>query len=148
MSKIVKFKKGEIIFHQGAKENFMYDILQGRVGIYSDWGLPTETELAVVTREFIGDMGLINSRRRIATAVALTDCEMNLIDADSLEEYLNTNTDKAIALVHQLYKRLDQTDNELLESCKVITEFIDAEEKIEDKPGLFEKMKRLAGILK
>lgn len=148
MAKTVSFKKGDIIFKQGASEDFMYDILHGRVGIYTDWGKSSETELAVVQNEFIGDMGLINNRKRMATAVALTDCEMNIITSESLEDYLDLNPEKAIALIHQLYRRLAQTDSELLESCKVISDFIDAENKMEEKTGLFEKMKKLAGLIK
>lgn len=148
MSELIKFNRGDIIFTQDSKEDFMYDVVSGRVGIYADWGKATETELAIVEHEFIGDMGLISRKKRIATAVAITDCELTKINADNLEEYLKQHTDKAIALVHQLYKRLSETDRELIESCRVIAEFLEAEEKVEEKPGLFEKMKRLAGIIK
>lgn len=148
MSNTYSFKRGQIIFEQGAKENYMYDIISGKVGIYSDWGGSNETELAVVENEFIGDMGLVNSRKRIATAVALTDCELERIEQDGLEAYLEKNNDKAIALVHQLYKRLSQTEDELIDSCRVIKDFLSSEEADEKKPGLLEKMKRLAGIVK
>ena len=39
-------KKGEVIFQQGKYEEWMFDILQGRVGIFAEYGTENEKKVA------------------------------------------------------------------------------------------------------
>ena len=39
-------KKGEVIFEQGKFEDWMYDTIQGRVGIYAGYGTEDEKLVA------------------------------------------------------------------------------------------------------
>ena len=53
-------KKGEVIFEQGKYEDWMYDVIQGRVGIYAGYGTEDEKLVAEMgAGEFFGEMGMI-----------------------------------------------------------------------------------------
>ena len=42
------YQNGEVIFRQGDFAHGMYNILKGSVGIYLDYGKPTEKKLSVL----------------------------------------------------------------------------------------------------
>ena len=68
------FNKGEIIFRQNEFGSCMYDIEKGTVGIYVNYGEDGEKLLAVLdSDDYFGEMGMIESYPRSATAVALED---------------------------------------------------------------------------
>ena len=67
-------KKGEVIFEQGKYEDWMYDVIQGRVGIYAGYGTEDEKLVAEMgAGEFFGEMGMIECYPRSATAVSMED---------------------------------------------------------------------------
>ena len=74
---VKRFAKGEVIFKEGALESFMYDLIEGKVGIYAHYGEAGEKLLTELNAEdggaTFGEMGLIDVMPRSATAVALED---------------------------------------------------------------------------
>jgi CRP-like cAMP-binding protein len=66
------FKAGSIIFREGDEAKELFLIKSGQVGILI--GNRTVTELA--TENIFGEMALIDSEPRSATAVAITDVEL------------------------------------------------------------------------
>ena len=52
---VKKFAKGEVIFKEGAMETFMYDLIEGKVGIYASYG---EADEKLLTELSAGDGGV------------------------------------------------------------------------------------------
>ena len=73
-STVLILKRNEIIFSEGDKSDCMYDIRQGRVGIYANYGTKEEKLLTELSKDqFFGEMGIIEGYPRSATAVAMGD---------------------------------------------------------------------------
>ena len=103
-----QFQKGEVIFHQGESGDVFYQIIDGSVGIFMNYGGKDEIKLTERTKDQIfGEMAVIDSTFRSADAVALTDgtkvCE---ISENELNSYFENNPGNVILLMKTLSGRL------------------------------------------
>jgi CRP-like cAMP-binding protein len=71
-----EFKAGTTIFTKGDEGNEMFIILDGEVDIHVESGVIDNLK----DTEVFGEMALIDSHIRSATAVARTDCRLAAID--------------------------------------------------------------------
>lgn len=115
-----EYEKGEVIFNEGDYEPFMYDIHNGKVGVYSDYGTPKQKLLAELGEsDFIGEMGLVEDRPRSATAVALeANTRLQAVDAETFDDYFRERPAKVLMLMQQMSGRLRQLNKEYLKACK------------------------------
>ncbi|KAJ9459017.1 Cyclic nucleotide-gated cation channel subunit A [Diplonema papillatum] len=80
--------KGTVFFFQGSNADSMYFIIRGSVGVYIGGGCDIAGNLLNATLvntvgkgEFFGEMGLLKpEHQRNASVVALTDCEVYMLD--------------------------------------------------------------------
>lgn len=145
----IKFKKNEIIFKEGDFPSCMYDIRSGVVGIYADYGEDTQKELALLYEgDFFGEMGLIDSCPRSATAIALeSNTETRIIPLDDFSTYMNENPAKVVTIMQHMGDRLRHLSNDYLEACKVIDEYRRAEEaKLPKSPSLMARLRRFSAV--
>ena len=145
MAQTKKFEKGTVIFREGQWEICCYDIISGKVGIYSNYGEENETFLTEVgAGKFFGEMAIIDFMPRSATAVALEDTEANVINNASLDQFLISDPEKIVLILKNLTNRLRELSAEYIETCRMITEYVDNDESMKpQKSGLLEKIKRL-----
>ena len=144
----VIFKKGEVIFRQGDFEIFMYDILKGVVDIYSDYGETTQKKLTTLyDGEFFGEMGLVQSMPRSATAVAKEETITNKIDHVGFGEYFKDKPSEVIAILQHMSSRMRDLTHDYMEACHTIDEYLALEEKNEPKPqSLIDRMKKFVNV--
>ncbi|NQU60027.1 MAG: cyclic nucleotide-binding domain-containing protein [Rhodospirillales bacterium] len=92
------FKTGDVIFKEGDAGDLAYLIVKGGVEIYRNSG-NSERILAKLGRgQIIGEMALVDSQPRVASARAMEDCEFSLISQKSLQQRLDKldETDKVL----------------------------------------------------
>ena len=69
-----QFRNGEVIFKQGDNAGSFYQVAAGKVGIYLAYGKEDELKLTEVEKgQYFGEMGVIETYPRSATAVAIED---------------------------------------------------------------------------
>ncbi len=111
LQKKLHFKKGTVIFkEQDNDSKKMYFIDSGRVRIVKELG-DSETTLTVLdSGDFFGELALITGHKRVASAVALTDCKLHIMDKETFE--LNLLNDKKFMrkILETLALRLEETD--------------------------------------
>ena len=83
--KKIEMKPGKTIFKAGEPADGLYIVGSGEVGIY----FPTNKEMAepdiiLKANEILGEMGVIDTAPRMATAKALTDCIVNISNSDGV----------------------------------------------------------------
>ncbi|MFQ5963032.1 MAG: Crp/Fnr family transcriptional regulator [Candidatus Scalinduaceae bacterium] len=109
--KKLHFRKGEVIFKEhdeGGKE--MYFIDSGRVRILKKVG-DAETTLAILNSgDFFGEMGLITGNKRIASAMAFTDCKLCTMDKEAFESNFLNDKKFMRKILESLVFRLEETD--------------------------------------
>lgn len=125
---IRSFKKNDIIFREGDFSPRMYNINWGSVGIYANYGKPTEKLLTTLkVDQFFGEMGLIDHAPRSATAVALeNDTEVQLIPEERFADYLHEKPQMVLMMMQHLSSRLRKLTNSYMEICRVAAEAAEA----------------------
>ncbi|MGC2857427.1 cation:proton antiporter [Novispirillum sp. DQ9] len=77
---------GEAIIQKGERGRGMYFISSGAVEIHR-----AGQSIRLGRGDFFGEMALISGRRRAADVVALTYCQLLLLDESDFEDFLNVN---------------------------------------------------------
>lgn len=124
------FSKGTIIFKEGLFGDCMYDIHQGRVGIFKNYGQSNEKLLAELhADEFFGEMGLLEDDRRSATAVVLEDnTVIETIYSKDLEELFEKNPPKVEMIMDHISHRLRKLTVAYFDACKMVFDIYNAEQ--------------------
>lgn len=142
--KQITLKKNEVIFRQGAYETWMYDIVEGRVGIYANYG--EENEKLLTTLEpgtTFGEMGMIECYPRSADAVALDDkTSIAKITADDFSRYFAERPEKLLEILQQMSQRIRELTVDYLTACKALTETVEDETNETLKTSLKQKLKK------
>ncbi|MBE7008800.1 MAG: cyclic nucleotide-binding domain-containing protein [Ruminococcaceae bacterium] len=136
----VEYRRGDVIFREGADSDCMYYIYEGKVGIYTDFGTEKQKLLTELTSEmFFGEMGLFEGMQRTATAVALEDGTFaELICENDLNVIFEKNPAMALMILQHLSNRLRNLTVDFLKACRTLAE---TEKELEDmKPMVTQEM--------
>ena len=148
--KQITFNKDQVIFRENDSATVMYDIVSGKVGIFTGYQTDQEKKIAELEAgTFFGEMGMIEFYPRSATAVALTDDTLlqELEEAD-LSEYLKDKPEKLLSLMRQLSARIRETTQKYVEACSTMNENKRAEEEKDQEAGVRseEEMEQYASL--
>ncbi len=136
------YKPGEIIFREGEKSGCMYDIKRGSVGIYSDYGKPTQKLLTKLSdEEFFGEMGLLDNEVRSATAVALDESSIEVLRMENITGMFKERPAKVMMILQHLTQRLRKLTIDYLRACKTAAEILDTKDDSELEPESAEWVK-------
>ncbi|MDO4531588.1 MAG: Crp/Fnr family transcriptional regulator [Bacillota bacterium] len=145
--RIIKtYQKGDVIFYQGERQCWMYDIHIGKVGIYANYVVGDEKLLTVLEHgDFFGEMGLVDNYPRSATAVAMENgTKVEIISLDDLEEYFAEDPERVLQIMEQMSRRIRELTESYLDACRTVAEANHMEERGEEKPqGLMDRLKKL-----
>jgi CRP/FNR family cyclic AMP-dependent transcriptional regulator len=114
--RIRRFRRGEVIFHQGDPGDALHVILAGRVKISS----PSETGVeAILTTlrpgEFFGALALIDGAPRSATATAVEAAETLVLPRDRFRQLLNEREEVRDLVFTELARELRRLTNHVEE---------------------------------
>lgn len=138
-------KKNDIIFKQGDQAPCMYDIVSGSVGIFVNYGAANEKQLTTLTAgQFFGEMGMIDSSPRSATAVVLEDgTQIREISAENFSTYFAEEPDKVLQIMQHMSQRIRGLTQDYLNACRAVVEATEAQETGKAKSNwLQEHLKR------
>jgi CRP/FNR family transcriptional regulator, cyclic AMP receptor protein len=111
-----KFEAGEIIFSIGSHVNSMMAVLSGNVKIRVSSPDGREVLLAILhPGEVFGEIALLDGKERSADAIAMTACELAVLDRRDVLAVLDSNPTAWKAFVEVLCARLRLTDQHLTE---------------------------------
>jgi CRP-like cAMP-binding protein len=103
----VGFEEGEEIFLEGDDGDTLYFIVTGRVRIHMG-----DSEIAIHgARQVFGEMALLDSEPRSASAHAFTDVTLLKIVRDDFHELLTEKSEIAQGIIKVLTRRLRTTMN-------------------------------------
>lgn len=110
------FDKGITIFKKGDHGNCMYFIHTGQVSIHEE-----AHQLALLSdNEIFGELSLLDSEPRSASATTLSDCILLKIEQEQFYDVVATNTDILKGIMRTLCKRLREQDRITIEMKKNI----------------------------
>jgi CRP/FNR family cyclic AMP-dependent transcriptional regulator len=102
---------GTGIFNKGDAGNCMYFIYSGRISIHDQ-----QHQLAELSdNEIFGELSLLDSEARSASATTITDCVLLKIEQEHFYDVVATNTDILKGIMRTLCKRLREQDRITIE---------------------------------
>ena len=99
---LIKFSAGTAIFDEGSVGDFMYVVVEGRVRLSLRHEFIAEASPGAI----VGEMALLDSDDRSATATAVTDCVLAPIDLHSFKMLIQHTPDFALHVMNVLADRL------------------------------------------
>ncbi len=104
-------KEGEKIFNEGDAGSCMYIIYSGKIEIRKGNQLLAEMS----EKDFFGELSLLDTESRSASAVAVTECMLLRIDQDPFYELMELQPDVVKGVIRILCKRIRAVNQKLLE---------------------------------
>jgi len=104
-----KYKDGEIIFKEGSSGDWIYVIESGAVEISKKIGGEKVVMVVLKPGEIIGELGFITKTPRTATATAIGDTTVGIIDPIFFEQEFNKLSPGFQAVLTSLALRLKKT---------------------------------------
>jgi len=106
-------KEGEIIFTENSPGNTLYILVRGRIKIFGQ----TEKRKKIFTylepNEFFGELALLGERIRSASAQAVLDSELLIIEKSDFVKLLKKYPNVVLNLLSVLCRRLYYADKEI-----------------------------------
>lgn len=112
----VDFPAGEHIFREGDLGTEMYIVHEGRVEIAKAVGDESKVLATLEKGDFFGEMAILEDLPRAASARALTDVKVLMINGSTFDQMLRTNPEIAVRMMRKLSRRLRETDQLLREA--------------------------------
>jgi CRP-like cAMP-binding protein len=104
IAKLVKFEPGQVIFHEGDKEDFLYVVLEGRVAI--EISIPGHGRIRILTADPMDEVGWSSVtpvvRQRTAGARAVLPSRLVAIDASELRRFCDEDHDFGYYVMRRL----------------------------------------------
>lgn len=108
------FKKNEYIFRQGEKDNRLWLVVKGTVGIYNPVaGGDTVLLVEIEENDYFGELELLDGLPRSADAIAHADIELLTIPHDMFHAVLKQDTEMSFNVMQQLSLRLRKTNQKI-----------------------------------
>jgi CRP/FNR family transcriptional regulator, cyclic AMP receptor protein len=104
---------GLVLFREGDAGRQMFVVHSGKVELTRRMG-DREAHLAYVPPgEFFGEMAILNNLPRSATATAVEESWLLVIEARTFEQMLRAKTEIAVRMIRLLATRLDQANRQI-----------------------------------
>jgi CRP-like cAMP-binding protein len=104
--KLKEYKKAEIVFKEGSSGNRMFIIYSGKIRLYTE-APGKEVTLAIIgPGDFFGEMALIDSSPRTATAVAEETAKLLPLNQNEFMDMLKAHPDFSFIVIQNLCLRL------------------------------------------
>ncbi len=107
------FAAGAVLFREGELGHEMFVIQAGRVRISRMMNGREATLAELPAGEFFGEMSIINSRPRSATATVIEDAKLLVIDAKTFEAMIRGSVEIAVRMMKKMADRLDQANAQI-----------------------------------
>ena len=101
------FGNGEIIIREGDMGNSFFQLLEGTVGVFANYGSDEEVKYGVIEAgQYFGEMAVIESYPRSSTVIAEGNVRVIEIPDTEMDNYLTEHPDKIIAIMKHLGNRI------------------------------------------
>lgn len=107
------FDAGTVLFEEGQPGRDMYIIVTGEVELRRQVGDSDRVLAVLPAGEFFGEMAILNSRPRSATAVVRTASRLLVIDSTTFEAMLRARPEIALRMIRSLALRLEGANHHI-----------------------------------
>ncbi|MBF0456603.1 MAG: cyclic nucleotide-binding domain-containing protein [Nitrospirae bacterium] len=108
------YKDGQVIIKEGGYGEGTYLIISGKVAITKKMDNENLNIALLEQGDYFGEMSFLDRQPRSASAIAVGDVQLGLIDKDFLEEEINKTSEEFRHILNTLTARLRKTSSLLL----------------------------------
>jgi CRP/FNR family transcriptional regulator, cyclic AMP receptor protein len=108
------FAKGQILFKEGDPADGVFRLLSGTVEVVRELDSDPILLGVVGAGQFIGEMGVVENRRRSATVRAASEVEAELMNPSEFLDQIVSSPRAARELIQRLSQRLREADNRIV----------------------------------
>ena len=113
ITKAVEYLPGEVILKQGERGDELYLLIEGRVRIFTNYGLPNENEKPEQRAvSSFGEMAVLHDGTRTATVVAAERSHLLCLDGNSLRELLMQMPEISFEMFRVLVERVRAAEDQ------------------------------------
>ncbi|MBF0567320.1 Crp/Fnr family transcriptional regulator [Candidatus Magnetominusculus dajiuhuensis] len=105
------YKDGQVIIKEGGYGEGTYLVISGKVRITKKVGNDSLNIALLEKDDFFGEMSFLDRQPRSASAIAVGDVQLGLIDKDFLEEEINKTSEDFRHILYTLAERLRRTSS-------------------------------------
>ena len=110
-SQLIEYRKGQVIYAEGASPCAFYCIISGRVQIFTKDQAGQQTILEYLHRgKYFGIISLLTNEAHSVSSLAINDCVILVIKKDDFNSVLESTPHLAIDLSRTLSRRLKRKD--------------------------------------
>ena len=84
----IQYKRGQVIFAQGEASSYLYIVASGEVGIFLEDNEKLTLLNTVGAKDFIGELTMFSDDKRNATAIALEESKLVIIQKAEIRKVL------------------------------------------------------------
>ena len=115
-SRVMRYRANDSIFLKGSPGTGMMAVISGRVKISAPSPDGKEVILNLINPgEIFGEIALLDGKERTADAVALTDCELLVLERRDFLPFLQSRPELCVRLLGVLCERLRRTSEQVEE---------------------------------
>ncbi|CAA6604778.1 cAMP-binding protein-catabolite gene activator and regulatory subunit of cAMP-dependent protein kinase [Rhodospirillaceae bacterium LM-1] len=104
-AKVVRYQRGDILFHQGEEAKWLHILLDGQIGLVGSASGGDETIVEIFKNgEVFIAAAVLTKKPYLMTAKALTTSRLLLVPGDKLLSELRDNSDLSLAMIISLAK--------------------------------------------
>jgi CRP/FNR family transcriptional regulator, cyclic AMP receptor protein len=116
-ARVERYAAGRTVFAKGSPGRSMMAIVRGNVRISAPSPAGPDIVLTMLSAgEIFGEIALLDGADRTADAIAITDCDLLVLDHRDFVPFLERRADLCILLLKLLCQRLRQTDRQFEEA--------------------------------
>jgi CRP-like cAMP-binding protein len=139
------FAKNDVLFREGDMGDSLFQILEGKVGVYLKYSEPGERKLTeMLPGQYFGELAVINAWPRSSTVVAEEDLKVLEVSEGELNEFFERDPDKILDIMKQIGLRI----RELTADYNEVNAFLKEKEDEEARKssGFLAKVKKYAEL--
>lgn len=124
------YAANEVLFFKGDKGSVMFQLLEGEVDFWLNYGKDNAVLLGSAKKgDIFGEMSVIDDQRRSATAVAKTSIKTRFVASSDFNGFLAAYPEDALKILRNLSGKLRKTTEEYISVLKAIADFVAEEHK-------------------
>ncbi|MDO8804324.1 MAG: cyclic nucleotide-binding domain-containing protein [Elusimicrobiota bacterium] len=116
------YRSGEIILEEGTSGSEAYVITSGKVHVFRSKNGKRFTLAVLGANQIFGEMSMIDERPRSASAAALEDTEVSVINHEAFEELSKSDPTILNIFLKSVFERLRHMDQTVLDAAVGISE--------------------------
>ncbi len=121
---LISIPAGSFVFREGERGEEMYIIQEGEVELVKQFGPEEKRLMALEAGDFFGEMAMLESRPRSASARVLKDARLLPVDASTFDQMLREYPEVAVRMLRGLGQRLRRYEEEALAANRVAQEVL------------------------